>query len=162
MPALRNEKGHLLPGQAPLNPSGRPPVDPQLRAETHAVLTAATPKAARRLVELMDHRDARIALTAAETVLSRVYGKPLQQVDAKVETTNVQQAHLQILLELAGKRERAMREVQAIELAPQCEAGVAEGGGQTPAARPAEAVDGGQQPGASEEHSEPTPPAGPL
>lgn len=99
----RNETGRFLPGTPSPNPSGRPAVDPKVKRETHEVLAAATPKAARRLVELMDSPDERIALTASQLVLDRVYGKPVQQVDAKVETTNVQQAHLQILLELQGK-----------------------------------------------------------
>ena len=44
---------------------------------------------------------------------NRLLGKPTQQVDANVTTTNVQQAHLQVLIELQQKREAAMRTIEA-------------------------------------------------
>lgn len=103
---LRDQRGRLLPGQPPINPSGRPPVAEAVRKEVNAILQGAVPVAARRLAELVDHRDPRIALAASDIIMNRVFGKPLAQVEAKIETTNVQQAHLQILLELQARRDR--------------------------------------------------------
>ena len=124
MTALRDERGRTLPGHTGLPGAGRPPVDPKIRAQTLAILTAAAPKAARRLVELVGSEDEKVALQASEALLSRVYGRPVQQVDAKIETTNVQQAHLQILLELQNRREAKaidsqpspLREAETVEL----------------------------------------------
>lgn len=120
MTHLRNEHGHLLPGQRSINPSGRPPIDPAIKAETNAILHAATPKAARRLAQLVDSSDERIAAMASEMILARVFGKPVQQLDAKIETTNVQQAHLAILMELQHRRDpgdeaRPSREAETVE-----------------------------------------------
>lgn len=87
------------PGQSG-NPAGRPGLPPDVRM----ALTKAVPKATKRLVQLLDDPDGRLRLAAAEVIYNRLYGKPVQAVEAKVETT-VQSAHLQILLELQGKRD---------------------------------------------------------
>ena len=111
MKPLRNEKGQLLPGQV-LNPTGRPPLSPELRHEANGILSAATPRAAQRLTELMEDPDPRIALLAAQAVLDRTMGKPLQQADVKV-TTSVQSAHLAVLLELQRKRDHATHTIES-------------------------------------------------
>jgi hypothetical protein len=95
------------PGQSG-NPSGRRPMPP----EVIEALQAGSEAAAKRLVELCASNDERIALAASEALLSRLYGRPTQQVDAQVTTTNVQQAHLQILLDLQAKREEAMKTIE--------------------------------------------------
>ena len=95
------------PGQSG-NPSGRRPMPP----EVVEALQAGSEVAAKRLVELCASNDERVALAASEALLSRLYGKPTQQVDAQVTTTNVQQAHLQILLDLQAKREEAMKTIE--------------------------------------------------
>ena len=95
------------PGQSG-NPSGRRPMPP----EVVEALQAGSEAAAKRLVELCSSNDERVALAASEALLSRLYGKPTQQVDAQVTTTNVQQAHLQILLDLQAKREAAMKTIE--------------------------------------------------
>lgn len=97
------------PGQSG-NPAGRRPMPP----EVVEALQAGSETAAKRLVELCSSTDPRIALMASEALLSRLYGKPTQQVDAQVTTTNVQQAHLQILLDLQAKREQAMKTIEAM------------------------------------------------
>lgn len=109
----RDERGRLLPGQPALPGAGRPPVDPALRAETHRILQAATPDAARRLVGLVGSQDEKVALAASEALLSRVYGKPLQQLDAKIETTSIGQAHLRALQEIAERRNSRLSEKHA-------------------------------------------------
>ena len=55
--------------------------------------------AARRLVQLVQSPDEKVSLAAIDQIFNRIYGRPVQQVDAEVRTTSVQQAHLQILLE---------------------------------------------------------------
>jgi hypothetical protein len=95
------------PGQSG-NPAGRRPMPP----EVIEALQAGSEAAAKRLVELCASNDERIALAASEALLSRLYGRPTQQVDAQVTTTNVQQAHLQILLDLQAKREEAMKTIE--------------------------------------------------
>ena len=80
--------------------------------EVVEALQAGSEVAAKRLVELCASNDERVALAASEALLSRLYGKPTQQVDAQVTTTNVQQAHLQILLDLQAKREEAMKTIE--------------------------------------------------
>lgn len=70
------------------------------------MLEAATPKAVRRLIELIDDADPKVAAACANSVLDRLFGRPTQSVDAKVEqTTSIQQAHLQALREINKRRE---------------------------------------------------------
>lgn len=95
------------PGQSG-NPAGRPPIP----SEVLETLKAASPKAARRLAELVDNPDPSIALKAIDMLQNRIYGRPAQTLDAKIETTNVQQAHLQVLLQLQEKRDQVMKTIE--------------------------------------------------
>lgn len=83
------------------NPGGRP----AMPAEVKEALEAASERAAKRLVELVDSDDPRVALMASNAVLDRLFGKPTQVTDAKIETTSVQQAHLKVLEEIAQRRQ---------------------------------------------------------
>ena len=107
MPVLRNELGHILPGQAPLNPSGRRPAPPEIREEVQRILAAGTPDAARRLVELTQDEDPKVALAASSLLLDRVFGKPTVSVDANVRTSSVQEAHLAALREITRRTQAA-------------------------------------------------------
>ena len=95
------------PGQSG-NPAGRPPIPP----EVLEILKAKSPAAARRLAELVDSPEPAVALKAIDMLQNRIYGRPAQTLDAKIETTNVQQAHLQVLLELQQKREDVMKTIE--------------------------------------------------
>jgi hypothetical protein len=107
----RNERGQLLPGQTSINPSGRPPVPLEVRREAHQILAAATPRAAQRLVELLEDQDPRIALAAASTLLDRVLGKAVTPVDQTVNvSTSIQQAHLAALIEIQKRRKDRLAE----------------------------------------------------
>jgi hypothetical protein len=107
--AVRDLSTRFKPGQSG-NPSGRTPMPPEIRE----ALKAATPRAVERLVELMESEDERVALTASETVLSRVYGKPVQATEAKIETTDVSALHLRALEMVEQRRaERLEAEAQA-------------------------------------------------
>ena len=51
----------------------------------------------------------------SHALLDRFSGKALQATDVNVTTTNVQQAHLQVLVELQQKRDQAMKTIEAEE-----------------------------------------------
>ena len=76
---IRDANGRFVPGVSG-NPQGRPGLDPEVKA----ILTAAAPDAARKLVELIHAEDPRVAGTAAGAVLDRLYGKPATSTDMKV------------------------------------------------------------------------------
>ena len=108
---LRNERGHLQPGSAPLNPGGRPKVPEEVKREVQEIFSAATPRAAQRLVEMMEDPDSRIALAAASTLLDRFLGKAVTPVDQKVTVSNtIQQAHLAALIEIQQRRQERLKE----------------------------------------------------
>ncbi len=98
------------PGQSG-NPAGRREMSPEVKA---ALAGAALP-AIQKQIELMSCGDVRVELMASQALLDRFYGKAVQAVDAQVTTTNVQQAHLQILVELQQKRDQAMKTIEAGE-----------------------------------------------
>ena len=54
------------------NPGGRPKANP----EAKEILKAATPDAARKLVDLLESRTEKIALAAATEILDRTMGRP--------------------------------------------------------------------------------------
>ncbi len=96
----RTARGYFAPGVSG-NPQGRPP----LPREMKEVLECAAPRAIARLIELIESDDERVAAACANSVLDRLYGKPTQVTDAKVETTSIQAAHLRVLQEIHARRE---------------------------------------------------------
>lgn len=108
-PVLRDGAGRFQTGSKPLSPGRRP-----LDAEVKAIFEAAAPAAAKRLVELaFDAKDPKIGLAACEMILNRLFGRPAMQINANVQTTSVQEAHLQALLDIQETRRRRL-----LELAP--------------------------------------------
>ena len=77
--AKRQRGRPFKPGESG-NPSGRPKKD----KEAEAILRAATPGAARRLVELMDSPLDKVALAAVNSILDRVNGKPVSTNDVNI------------------------------------------------------------------------------
>lgn len=75
----RSANGTFAPGHSG-NPGGRI----GLPADLREALENAAPKAVSRLVELVGSKDGKLALAAAEALLSRLYGKPAIAVDATV------------------------------------------------------------------------------
>ena len=99
-----------IPKGVSLNPSGRKPV-PQ---EVKDILAAATPQAARTLVELMNPKnDPKVRLRASELVLDRVYGKATQAVD--VHVTDVAKVHMQALQEIEARRKARLEGRKVVE-----------------------------------------------
>lgn len=109
-PVLRDGAGRFQKGSRALS-TGRPPLDEQVKE----IFRAAAPAAAERLVELALYaEDPRIGLAACETVLSRLFGKPAQQINADIKTTSFAEAHLQALKEIQERRQQRL-----LELAPE-------------------------------------------
>ena len=102
-PIARTARGYFAPGVSG-NPQGRPP----LPREMKEVLESAAPRAIARLIELIESDDERVAAACANSVLDRLYGKPTQVTDAKVETTSIQAAHLRVLQEIQARREERL------------------------------------------------------
>ncbi|MBQ9526891.1 MAG: hypothetical protein IJR68_04705 [Fretibacterium sp.] len=96
MPA---NSGSFRPGQSG-NPSGRPKKDP----DAMAILKAAIPSAARRLVELSRSKNEKIALQAASAIFDRVWGKPMQTQEVHMDADMNLRAEVRAaLLERAAK-----------------------------------------------------------
>ena len=63
------------------NPRGRPKANPEVKE----ILKAASPDAARKLVELLGSRTEKIALAAATEILDRTMGRPETTGKVQVE-----------------------------------------------------------------------------
>lgn len=98
-----------IPKGVVLNPGGRKPIPQEVRD----ILAAATPAAARALVDLIDSRDPKIRLRASELVLDRVYGKATQAVD--VHVTDVAKVHMQALQEIEARRKARLEGRKVVE-----------------------------------------------
>lgn len=101
------------------NPGGRPKMDTVVREALDLARNAA-PRAIGRVVELVDSKDERVALAAANTIIDRVYGKPTQPlgndpdnplttpdtptVDALAKLTKEERAGLRDILRRAAER----------------------------------------------------------
>ena len=72
--ADRDNKGRFVSGNTSGCGHGRPKVDPDARE----ILKAATPAAARALVELLQSKRENIRFIAAQEILNRTQGKPEQ------------------------------------------------------------------------------------
>ena len=105
VPTVRTTRGTFAPGVSG-NPGGRV----GLPAEIRERLEAGVPEAVDRLIELVRSEDERVALAASEALLSRLYGRPPQTLEAKVETTSIQQAHLQVLMDIQERRKARLAE----------------------------------------------------
>lgn len=85
------------------NPGGRPKANP----EAKEILKAATPDAARKLVELLGSRTEKIALAAATEILDRTMGRPETtgklQVDQTVSMNVFDEETRARLLEMVGR-----------------------------------------------------------
>jgi hypothetical protein len=78
--AQRDARGRILPGVT-INPGGRPAVAKHVQA----LARAHTEVAIRRIVELIGSDDEKVALAAAEALLDRGFGKPVQATNSTVQ-----------------------------------------------------------------------------
>ena len=108
----RDERGHWLPGRS-ANPGGRPGVPEVIKA----TLRELSPRAVKRLGELLDSDDERIQLEAARVILDRHLGRPAIQADISLHR-GVADGHLAALVEVASRRalEPIMLEDDQVEI----------------------------------------------
>lgn len=101
---IRDANGRFLPGTPPCNPSGRRPMtdeQKQKKREAEEILIAATPSAARKLVDMLESDDYQVALKAAMAIIERVMGKPKQAV----EMMGADGSEMTVTLKMAGPSE---------------------------------------------------------
>ena len=69
-----------------------------------------------RLIGLLDSDDERIVALAADAILTRLYGRPAQNTEAKNEVGSVQQAHLRALQDIMNRRQAGQEAVTVIDM----------------------------------------------
>jgi hypothetical protein len=94
---VRNERGQVLSGV--LNPGGRP----KLPVEIREMAQAASPRALAKVIEHLNHEDARVSLRAAEILLDRGYGKcAIANPEGEHEQSlSIAEEHVRVLRDLA-------------------------------------------------------------
>ena len=75
----RDSRGRITPGSS-LNPSGRPKGNPAVKE----LLKAHSVEAAEKLVGLLNCGNEKVELAAAQEILNRTEGKPLQTQDVQI------------------------------------------------------------------------------
>lgn len=115
-PATRDTKGRLLPGQRSINPKGRPPIIRDLKEAAKA----HTRQALNTLVSVMNDSQAPQAsrITAAVALLDRGWGKPQQNIEAKIESVDMAKTAATVLLDLSRRaRESKLQDLKDKEAA---------------------------------------------
>lgn len=115
-PATRDTKGRLLPGQRSINPKGRPPIIRDLKEAAKA----HTRQALNTLVSVMNDSSAPQAsrITAAVALLDRGWGKPQQNIEAKIESVDMAKTAATVLLDLSRRaRESKLQDLKDKEAA---------------------------------------------
>ena len=123
MPEKPEVKKKRKPGGRPFpkgvsgNPGGRPKTDPEVKA----ILKAAAPDAARRLVEMMYSDNEKIAMWAITDILDRTQGKAIQEQAINMDVTGFLDVGTQvrsILLEREREREKLKIQVHSVGSEP--------------------------------------------
>ena len=81
-PVSRNKAGQFVKGQSG-NPSGRVKDTEEMKA-VKEIMNAGSPKAAQTLVELLDSDKEMMRFYAAQEILNRTLGKPVQSQEINV------------------------------------------------------------------------------
>ena len=104
---MRDAKGRWLKGVESPNPGGRPAVI----VEVKRLAQNFTDKAVFTLVEIMEDKSAPTAsrLAAANSILDRAVGRPMQALESKVEVYDAGKAHAAALIALT-QRTRLIKE----------------------------------------------------
>lgn len=123
MPEKPEVKKKRKPGGRPFpkgvsgNPGGRPKTDPEVKA----ILKAAAPDAARRLVEMMYNENPKIAMWAITDILDRTQGKAIQEQAINMDVAGFLDVGTQvrsILLEREREREKLKIQVHSVGSEP--------------------------------------------
>lgn len=77
----RDDKGRFMPGSN-VNPGGRPKGNPKVKE----LLKEHSVDAAQKVIELLNCGNPKIELAAAQEILNRTEGKPLQTQDVQVSS----------------------------------------------------------------------------
>ena len=94
METVRDNKGRFVPGIC-ANPGGRPKGNPAVKE----LLKQHSVDAAEKVIELLNCGNAKIELAAAQEILNRTEGKPLQVQDVSMELQGVDvRSHIKELL----------------------------------------------------------------
>jgi hypothetical protein len=109
-PILRHEDGRFLPGLSP-NPSGRPKGAGAIRELAREYLPAALKK----IGELIENPDPRVALAASQEIVNRVFGRPVQAIDSEVKKFDMNALYL-AAVKLAGDPALQIVDVTPAEL----------------------------------------------
>ena len=97
----RDAKGRFMPSSH-VNPSGRPKGNPAVKE----LLKQHSVDAAEKVVELLNCGNPKIELAAAQEILNRTEGKPLQVQDVQMELQGVDDISTQIRELLLEHEER--------------------------------------------------------
>ncbi len=110
---MRDDKGRYLAGVSG-NPTGRPKVIGELKE----LASVHTPRAIQTLADVMNDKEAPHAarVAASTALLDRVYGRPSQNVEARIESVDMGKAAASVLMDLANKAKLRKAE-EAEELA---------------------------------------------
>lgn len=122
-PATRDAKGRLLPGQRSINPNGRPPAIKDLKEAAKA----HTRQALNTLVSVMNDTEApqTSRITAAVALLDRGWGRPQQNIEARVENVDIAKSAAQVLMDLSRRAKESKlqdlkdKEAIIIDVTPQ-------------------------------------------
>ena len=85
------------------NPGGRPKVNPEVKE----IMNAASPKAAQVLVELLDSEKEMMRYYAAQEILNRTQGKPIQAQEINVSGNLDVRGQVRALLQERLRHDRA-------------------------------------------------------
>ena len=91
MDAIRDSKGRFIPGVC-VNPGDRPKGNPAVKE----LLKKHSVDAAEKVIELLSCGNPKIELAAAQEILNRTEGKPLQVQDVNMELQGVSDVGAQI------------------------------------------------------------------
>ncbi len=105
----RDDRGRLLPGFSG-NPIGRPKIVGEIRE----LAAAKAPRAFERVCELVESADPRIALAAAQEILNRAYGRPVQAVESEVRKIDISALYLDATKRV-NEEARAAEQAKVIE-----------------------------------------------
>jgi len=98
----RNARGHFIPGRSG-NPKGRRPRSKQQISVENAA-RVYTQEALDTLVKHMRGDDPRVFVQAANAILDRGHGKPMQSLSGRIEHLDLGQAHLKALQQRLSRR----------------------------------------------------------
>lgn len=110
---MRDDKGRYLAGVSG-NPTGRPKVIGELKE----LASVHTPQAIQTLADVMNDKQAPHAarVAASTALLDRVYGRPSQNVEARIESVDMGKSAAAVLMDLAN-RAKLRKAEEAAELA---------------------------------------------